>query len=260
MRQTFSNMAIATLSPADFEQIRRLDTCTASNAIERFNVRLRNEGFASGAIRCRFPHLPPMLGYAVTGRVRTSSPPMTGRCYFDRIDFWRHVTEIPSPRVIVLEDVDHLPGSGAMVGDIHAHIGLALGCIGHITNGAVRDLPAVEAAGFQLFSGRVAPSHAYAHIIEFGEPVMIGGLKICPGDLIHGDKHGIQSIPLSIASQIPKMASEIAAQEQELIAWCRSNQFSLEELAAKMSSVSAECVSNTYHPGSIDDKPTGEKR
>lgn len=253
-------MARATLLPADFERLRQLDTCTVSNAIERFNVRLRNEGFASGSIRCRFPHLPPMLGYAVTGRLRTTSAPMTGRCYFDRIEFWRYVTEIPPPRVIVLEDVDHLPGSGALVGEIHANIGLALECVGHITNGAVRDLPAVEATGFQLFSGRVVVSHAYAHVVEFGEPVMIGGLKVCPGDLIHGDRHGVQTIPLSIAPEIPKIAAEIKLHEQELISYCRSDRFSLEELAAKMGSVSAECATNTYRPGSNLENPARKTR
>src|SRR5271163_1309038 len=129
-------MASETLLTTDFEQILKLDTCTVSNAIERFNVRLRNEGFASGAIRCRFPRLPPMLGYAATGRIRTSSAPMTGRCYFDRIDFWEYVARMPEPRVIVLEDVDPLPGSGALVGEIHANMALALHCVGYVTNGA----------------------------------------------------------------------------------------------------------------------------
>jgi 4-hydroxy-4-methyl-2-oxoglutarate aldolase len=82
-----------------------------------------------------------MLGYAVTGRIRTSSPPISGRCYYDRVDFWEYVTRIPAPRVIVMEDVDHTPGLGALVGEIHATIGLALSCVGYVTNGAVRDLP-----------------------------------------------------------------------------------------------------------------------
>src|SRR5215472_10400162 len=201
-------MPNAVLTTADLDRIRALDTCTVSNAIERFNVRPRNEGFLSGAIQCRFPHLPPMLGYAVTGRIRTSSAPMTGTCYFDRIDFWKYVTEIPEPRVIVLEDVEHTPGGGAMVGEIHATIGAALHCVGHVTNGAVRDLAAVESAGFQVFSGSVVVSHAYAHIVEFGEPVLIGGVKISPGDLMHGDRHGVHTIPHSIASKIPDMAAQ----------------------------------------------------
>ena len=170
-----------TLPSLDLDRIRAQDPCTASNAIERLIVRLRNEGFISGAVRCRFPNFEPMLGYAVTGRIRSSSPPMSGRCYYDRMDFWSYVATIPEPRVIVLQDVDHMPGVGAFVGEIHANIGLALDCIGYITNGAVRDLPAVKELGFHLFSGRVSVSHAYAHLIEFGEPVEIGGLKIATG-------------------------------------------------------------------------------
>src|SRR6202167_2287656 len=95
------------VSKAAFESLRHLDTCSVSNAIERFNVRLRNEGFVSGAVRCRFPQLPPMLGYAVTARVRTSSAPMNGRCYFDRMDWWTYVESAAGPRVLVHQDIDH---------------------------------------------------------------------------------------------------------------------------------------------------------
>src|ERR1700744_5054414 len=105
-----------------FEKLRRLDTCSVSNAIERFNVRPRNEGFVSGAVRCRFPQLPMMLGYAVTARVRTSSMPIRGACYFDRMDFWTHVDSLPKPRVVVLQDTDSNAGLGALVGEIHATI------------------------------------------------------------------------------------------------------------------------------------------
>ncbi len=219
------------LSAAEFEKIRALDTCTASNAIERFNVRLRNEGFVSGAVRSMFPHRAPMLGYAATGRIRSSMPPISGRCYHDKMDWWSYVASVPEPRVLVIQDADHLPGTGALVGEIHAAIGLALRCVGHVTNGAVRDLPAVEATGFQLFAGSVAVSHAYAHIVEFGEPVEIGGLRIAPGDLIHGDCHGVHTIPLSIASEIPAMAERIGREESELIEFCGSPEFSLERLS-----------------------------
>src|SRR5580692_10788115 len=125
------------LSAADLEKLSTLDTCTVSNAIERLNVRLRNEGFISGTGRCRFPNQSPMLGYAATGRIRTASPPMTHRCYYDRIDWWNYVASLPEPRVMVLQDVDPKPGSGAFVGKVHAAIGLALRCVGCVTNGAV---------------------------------------------------------------------------------------------------------------------------
>jgi 4-hydroxy-4-methyl-2-oxoglutarate aldolase len=222
----------AKLSTNDLEKIRLLGTCTVSNAIERFKVRLRNEGYLHGSVECRFPHLPPMLGYAATARIRTSSAPMTGRCYYDRMDWWSYLVTIPEPRVMVLQDVDHVRGMGAFVGEIHAQIALALNSVGCVTNGAVRDLPEVEKSGFQLFAGSVAVSHSYAHIVDFGEPVEIDGLKIRPGDLVHGDLHGVQTIPQDIAHEIPRVAAGLLADEHELIELCRSPGFSLEKLAA----------------------------
>lgn len=117
-----------------------------------------------------------------------------------------------------------------MVGELHAVIGRALNCIGYVTNGSVRDLPGVEAAGFHLFAGSVTVSHMYAHVSEYGHPVEIGGLEIRPGDLVHGDRHGVQTIPFSIASDIPAMAAEILREERELKKFCRSSQFSLQGL------------------------------
>jgi regulator of RNase E activity RraA len=229
---------MTTVSSAAFESLRKLYTCSVANAIERFNVRLRNEGFVSGAVRCRFPKLPPMLGYAVTARVRTSSAPPRGGCYFDRMDWWNHLASLPEPRIMVLQDVDRAPALGALVGEIHAAIAQALKCEGCITNGAVRNLEAVEALRFPLFSRRVSVSHAYAHIVEFGSPVEIGGHMIQSGDLIHGDRNGVHTIPGEIASEVPDMVRRIREQEDELIRFCRSSAFSAGALSDRMRSVS----------------------
>jgi len=229
------------LPAEDLEKLRAIDTCTVSNAIERLNVRLRNEGFVNGAAHCQFPDLGPMVGYAATGRIRTAAPPMTQRCYYDRMDWWTYVASMPEPRIMVLQDADPMPGFGAFVGEIHASIGHALNCIGCITNGAARDLPAVEAMGFHLFAGCVAPSHSYAHIIEFGEPVEIGGLKIQSGDLLHGDRHGIVAVPLDAAADVPAQAAAILREERELRRYCDSAQFSLEGLGERISNKGADC-------------------
>ncbi len=229
------------LTAADLSKLASLDTCLVSNAIERFHVRLRNEGFISGTARCRFPDFPPMVGYAATARVRTASPPMTHRCYYDRMDWWNYVASIPGPRVMVLEDMDQHPGTGAFVGEIHGAIGNALNCVGCVTNGAVRDLPAMKKLGFHLFAGTLAVSHSYAHIIEFGQPIEIGGLTIRSGDLIHGDRHGVLTIPLEIAAQIPAQAAEILAQETALVEFCASPEFSLSELSKRLQSIAGSC-------------------
>jgi 4-hydroxy-4-methyl-2-oxoglutarate aldolase len=228
-------------SSVNLEKLKDFDSCTVSNAIERLNVRLRNEGFLSGVARCRFPKLPPMVGYAATARIRTASPPMSHRCYYDRMDWWNYVASLPKPRIMVLQDADHNAGLGAFVGEIHAAIGVALNCVGCVTNGAVRDLPAVEEMGFQMFANHTSVSHAYAHIEDFGEPVEIGGLKIVSGDLLHGDRHGIVNIPLSVAAEVSVEACKIKDEEHELVDFCRSPRFSLRELAERIQDMNLNC-------------------
>lgn len=175
-----------------------------------------------------------MLGYAATGHMRSTSAPVGGRAYHENIHWWRYVASIPEPRVMVVVDDDDRVGAGALVGELHAAIGRGLNCVGYVTNGSVRDLPQVKALGFHLFAGSAAVSHMYAHISEYGGPVEIGGLTIRPGDLIQGDRHGVQTIPLSIAAQIPAMTSEILREERELTQLCGSPRFSLRALEEKL--------------------------
>ncbi|HAO81053.1 MAG TPA: hypothetical protein DCQ92_19205 [Verrucomicrobia subdivision 3 bacterium] len=220
----------AILTSEQLEILRRVDACTLANAIETFHERLRNEGFADNSVHCLFPHLRPMLGYAATVKIRGSAPPTAASNYTDRTDWWDYILSLPAPRVVVVQDVATKVGLGSLLGAVHVNILRALGCAGAVTNGSVRDLPAAEKLDFPLFAGSVSVSHAYVHIVEFGTPVKIGGLKIESGDLLHGDLHGIQSIPSDIAGKIPAAAAEIISREQELIALCQSKDFSIEKL------------------------------
>jgi 4-hydroxy-4-methyl-2-oxoglutarate aldolase len=220
------------LSAEQLEALRRLDACTLANAIETFHERLRNEGFVDHTVRCLFPELQPMVGYAATIKIRGSAPPTADGPFADRTDWWDYVLSVPAPRVVVVQDTATRPGLGSLVGAVHMNILRALHCVGVVTNGSVRDIPVTQSAGFHFFAGSVSVSHAYVHIVEMGEPVKIGGLKISSGDLLHGDLHGVQTIPLDIAARIPAVAAQIAAREQSLIALCRSPDFSLEKLRA----------------------------
>jgi 4-hydroxy-4-methyl-2-oxoglutarate aldolase len=227
-------MTAKALTPAQLEQFRRLSTCIVASAIETFRVRLPNAGFANSSVRCIYPEMPPVVGYAATARIRTSAPPMEGYSYYFRTDWWNEILKIPAPRIIVVQDLDSPAGLGAFVGEVHAHILQALGGVALVTNGAVRDLDQVRATGFQLFAGHVSVSHAYAHVFDFGGAVEIGGLKISPGDLVQADLHGVQTIPHEIAAQVPDAASEILKRRQYFIGLCRSGNFSLENLRGAM--------------------------
>jgi len=183
------------VSPNLLETLRGLDSCTLSNTIETFRTRLRNEGFANSSVRCLLPQFGPMVGYAATVRIRCSTPPPDAHPYIDRTDWWNSILAVPAPRIVVIEDLDREIGLGAFIGEVHAGILRALGCIGAVTTGSVRDIPAVQSAGFHLFAGSVSVSHAYVHIVDFGTAVEIGGLRVEPGDLLHGDLHGLLSVP-----------------------------------------------------------------
>jgi 4-hydroxy-4-methyl-2-oxoglutarate aldolase len=228
------------VAPEILEFLRQTDTCSVSNAIETLNARMRNEGFIQGGVRSIFPAMPPVAGYAVTGRIRTTAPPITNLCYYQSVEWWEYVAGMPGPKIIVLADMDRAPGVGALFGEIHVQISKALGSVAYVTNGTVRDIPAIEAANFACFASGVSVSHAYAHVIEMGEPVEIGGLQIRPGDLLQADCHGVQKIPLEIAAELPEIVSEIAARERELIRLCAQPDFSIEKLVTVLRNANAQ--------------------
>ncbi|HUI57619.1 MAG TPA: hypothetical protein VLY04_21725 [Bryobacteraceae bacterium] len=221
-------------SREQLEQLRQFDTCTVSNAIEQLHIRPRNEGFVRNTVTCRFPRLSPVIGYAVTARMRASMPPVKGRCYYEHPDYWRYLVSVPYPRIIVMQDLDDPPGAGALLGEAYARIGRALGCVACLTNGTVRDLPAIEALGFQIFARGLSVSHAYAHVVDFGGSVEIGGLPISSGDLLHGDLHGIHQIPREAVGCLADLAEQAAQRDRDLAAFVDRKDFSVDLLAARL--------------------------
>jgi 4-hydroxy-4-methyl-2-oxoglutarate aldolase len=227
-------MAQPLLSKEAFDALRRLDTCAVEDAIEAFDLRARNTGFTDSSIRCMFEDFPPMLGYAATARLRSGDRPMSGRSYHDRTEWWNSILKVPAPRIVVLEDVDDPPGIGAFLGDVHAAMLKALGCVGYVTNGAVREVPAVGQMDFHLFARNVGVSHAYARIIDHGCPVLVGGMVVRPGELLHGDRHGVVSVPRQIAGEIPAVAAKLADRDRRVLAVCSAPDFSVENLRKTM--------------------------
>src|SRR4029079_235808 len=94
------------------DRLREFDTCALANANETFGIRMRNQGYTGPGLHALFPNFPPVLGYAVTSRVRSSNPPMKGGSYYERTDWWETVLAAPSPRVSVIQDLEETPGNG----------------------------------------------------------------------------------------------------------------------------------------------------
>jgi len=200
-----------------------------SNAIETFAIRPRDEGYMWMDVRCLFPELGPMVGYAATATIRARGRPDHG----DQTMLYQHVREVAGPRVVVVQDLDEPPGHGSLWGEVNATIFGALGCAGCVTNGCVRDLKEARAMGFHFFARGPGVSHAYVRVESAGQPVTVGGLLVSPGDLIHADEHGVLLIPREIAGELPAAAERVIASEQSLLSWVRSPDFDADELIEK---------------------------
>ena len=212
------------------DALRQFDTCTIANAIEEFGVRLRNEGFTRPGLQNVTGGHSKLLGYAATCRVRSADPPISGGSYFDRTDWWDLIQALPVPRIAVIQDLEAGSSIGSTVGEVHASILKAFGCAGVITNGAVRDIPGVTRLGFPMFASSVAVSHAYLHVVDYCSRVDICGLEIHPGELLFADCHGVISIPLEIAAELPRVAARVHENEQRIIDLCQSPDFSPRKL------------------------------
>lgn len=218
----------APVHPALLDELRRYPTPAVSNGIETFAVRSRADQFTGGSVTCRFPDLGPMVGYAATARIRAAeageATPVA--------QLWEHVSKVPEPRIVVVQDLDDPPGVGSFWGEVNSNIFRALGAIGTVTNGCVRDLAEMEGLGFHAFAGSVGVSHAYVHVVEVGNPVTVDGLTVRPGALLHGDRHGVLSVPSEVAPDLPDAIRRIESREREIIELCQSPDFSVAALAA----------------------------
>lgn len=204
-----------------------------ANAIETFDVRSRAAGFMTPDIVCRFPDLTPIVGYAATARIRADIPPGDEPDAVSGLDWHAFLETVPAPRIIVIKDLND-PPLGSFWGEVNANVHKALGAIGLITDGGVRDLDEVEQLGFQFLSREVLVSHAYVHLVEFGQPVTVGGLTVRSGDLLHADKHGAILIPPDIAADVADAAQGVEDRERVIIDYCQSDGFTREGLAKLM--------------------------
>ena len=222
-----------TLNSDQLAALRAWPSPAVANAIETFDIRSRAYGFMTPDILCRFPDMEPIVGYAATCKIRASIPPGDDPETQSAPDWWAHIESIPEPRIIVIQDLDQ-PPIGSFWGEVNGNIHKALGGIGLITDGGVRDLDEVEELGFQFFSREILVSHAYVHIVEIGQPVTVGGLTVSPGDLLHGDKHGVVQIPHDIAPRVADAAQAVEDRERVIINYAKSADFTREGLLQVM--------------------------
>ena len=231
--------ANAAPTAADFAALAKLDTPSICNALETLDPKYRTQFWTQEPLYCAFPELPAMVGYACTATLRSTQPGAPNK--EKRLAYYEYLGGVSAPRVVLIQDLDGArAGFGAFWGEVNSTIHKALGCLGVVTNGGVRDLHAV-APGFQFLAARVTPSHAYADIVDFGGEINVSGMVVRSGDLIHADRHGAAVIPAGRVGDVLKAVALIARREATIMDACRKPGFDV----AKLRKVLAEV--DQYH-------------
>ena len=226
-------MSATVLTVEELDALRQLDTPTVCNALEITSPERRGSYFTVAPLLCAFPDLPPMVGYARTGTMRARMPHggSAAEALARRAAYYDYVDSGDVPKIAIIQDLDPVPGFGALWGEVNSTVHKGLGCLGVVTNGSVRDLDAI-APDFQLLAGMLGPSHGWVTVTGFGEPVNVAGMAVASGDLVHADRHGAVVIPHDVARDVPAAAALVARREAVILEAARKPGFNAQRLAA----------------------------
>lgn len=226
----------ADITPELLAALTELDTPTVCNALEEIDQRSRDGGFTAEPLICPFPQLKSIVGFAKTGLIRSVNPGMLqgDAGAKKRVDYYEYVSQGDMPKISILQDLDGArAGTGAFWGEVNSNIHKALGCLGVVTDGCIRDIPD-WAEGFQAIAGSIKPSHAHVHMVEFGVQANIGGMIVNDCDLVHADQHGAVVVPMKFAHEVVAAAGRVADKEKVILDLCMGDGFTWAKLKAAM--------------------------
>jgi regulator of RNase E activity RraA len=207
------------VAEADLKALAAFDTPTICNALEVVAPDRRARGFNRRPLVCPFPTLKPVVAYARTATIRAREPHTRTReeARRLRLAYYEHIAAAPLPSIAVIQDLDgHDAGFGAFWGEVQTHLHSALGCVGVVTDGSVRDIDAM-APNFLVLAGAIMPSHAHVELVDFGGTVSVAGMVVATNDIVHADRHGAVVVPHELVTRIPEAAEQIARRERVLL-------------------------------------------
>jgi len=184
------------LSHGELLELKRWNTPTIYNGWEQITRQNSGRtGFNLEECRDFMPHMGPMVGYAVTLQIQPGNPEHRQKNPNAWSEYRRYIASRPGPKIVVVQDLDKPDCYGSFWGEVTSNTHRALGCVGTITDGAIRDLDEINNAGFKAIARRLCVGHAFSCPVRWDCEVEVFGQKISPGQLIHADKHGFLAIP-----------------------------------------------------------------
>ena len=177
-------------------ELKRWNTPTIYNGWEQITKHdVARTGINIEDLRDFMPQMGSMVGYAVTVIFEPSNPEHTVNGAEKWSEYRKYIAGVEGPKIVVIQDMDKPATIGSFWGEVNSNIHRSLGCVGTITDGAVRDIDEMTNAGFKALARRFCVGHAHGTPIRWNCEVEVFGQKIQPGQLIHADKHGFLAIP-----------------------------------------------------------------
>ncbi len=211
-------------TPSQLEFLQSIDTPTVCNLIEMAAPERRGHGYTVKHLHCPFPELPPIVGFAKTATFKAREAVPLGQAGYmqKRLDYLDYIAGAPQPGIMIMQDLDgEQAGYGAFWGEVQSNVHKALGCLGVVTDGSIRDIPMI-APGFQMLAGSIVPSHAYVHVVDYGIDVSVHGMAVRSGELIHADRHGAVVVPIDKIDAMKALLDGLSAREAKIIAAAKS--------------------------------------
>lgn len=185
-----------TLPHSTLLQLKRWNTPTIYNGWEQITQHdITQAGFNREPLTDYMPEMGPMVGYAVTVKFEPSKKAHVDANPNAWSKYREYVASIEGPKIVIVEDMDKPDLIGAFWGEVNSNIHKALGCVGTIIDGAIRDVDEMKNAGFKALARGMCVGHAFSVPVEWNCEVEVFGRSIQPGQLIHADKHGFLAIP-----------------------------------------------------------------
>lgn len=235
------------ISHADLLQLKRWNTPTIYNGWEQITRRdPAADGFNLEEVRDFMPQMGPMVGYAVTVVIEPSDKSHRQANVNAWNEYRRYVASIPGPKIVCVQDLDKPSVIGSFWGEVNSNMHRALGCVGTIVDGAIRDVDEMTNAGFKALARRLCVGHAHVQPVRWSCEVEVFGRIVCPGDLIHADKHGFLVIESEAQPHILEAARFMDANECQTVIPAARNSVGLstDQVLANLAAAGAEFGKN----------------
>ncbi len=204
-------------------QLAEFRTTTVATAINKMLLRDPASGFTGPDTRVLMPDLGTRVGIAITARLDTTTGghDTPENEFAQWLDAGRELANSFSggtvPLFAVIESAGQRPRNTVIGPMIAAQMKL-VGVEALLTDGCVRDLDGLRSIRMACWAAGLAPMHGTIRWLEFNMPVVVDGMTVRPGDLVHADVNGAVVMPAEVADKVYEQALVVKERDRSFYA------------------------------------------